>query len=161
MAMTMTTILPLGFLVVAVADDLIYRKFHNSLFLLLSFVGAIAVYFFQLNSFWDTFLGFWVGGLLFLPLVLAGALGAGDMKFMMCLGLVTGLNPIINIALYSLIWGTCIGLLKTFLSGQGKQFAQNLFLISSKIAPAKTQKIPYTVAILMGWLTLSYQGGLL
>ncbi|NQZ18804.1 MAG: prepilin peptidase, partial [Bdellovibrionales bacterium] len=83
----------ISFLLIAVIDDLVYRKFHNWLFLAFTFIGLIYVFSFSEITWMDACGGFFVGGLLMLPLVLANAIGAGDMKFMMTFGLLLGTQP--------------------------------------------------------------------
>ena len=161
MALTMTTIWPIGFLVVAVIDDLWFKKFHNWLFLTLTAIGFVVVMMNSQMSLTQAFGGFAVGGLCMLPLVLVGAIGAGDMKFMMCFGMLMGINAIFEIFIYSLFWGALIGVLQTLFAGNISKLVDNLTMMAFKVKPAKTNKIPYTVAILFGWLTLAQFGGFL
>lgn len=161
MSMTIASLWPLSFLLVAVIDDLLYQKFHNWLFISLSLIGFLYIAFTGELSLVDGLLGFACGGLLFLPLVLFGAIGAGDMKFMASLGILLGPISIFSVFTYSLFWGAGIGLLKTLFAGKGLQLFQNFKLMAFKLKPTKLQKIPYTVAILFGWLTLKQLGGVL
>ena len=96
-----------------------------------------------------------------LPLVLMGATGAGDMKFMMSFGILMGTIDIFQIFLFALFWGAFIGVLQAFLAGKGALLLNNLLGFSMKLKPAETNKIPYTVAILFGWLSFIQFGGLL
>lgn len=161
MSLAMTTIWPIGFLVVAVIDDLWFKKFHNWLFLSLTAVAIAYVLMSQTVSPLDALGGFLVGGLLMLPLVLVGAIGAGDMKFMMCFGILMGTMTIFHIFIYALFWGALIGVLQSLFAGNILNLAQNLKLMAFKMKPTKTQKIPYTVAIFFGWLSFVQWGGLL
>ena len=152
---------PLAFLIVAVADDLLFRKFHNSLFIGLGIIAALYGFFLSPLSLQDSLLGFFVGGLLLLPLVLLRAIGAGDMKFMMVFGLLLGAAGIFSVFIYSILWGGCIGLFKSLLSGHLKIVILNVFQMFKKQKPVTTVNIPYTVAILFGWLTWVQIGGVL
>jgi Flp pilus assembly protein protease CpaA len=96
-----------------------------------------------------------------LPLVLLGAIGAGDMKFMMCFGLIMGTVTTFEIFVYALFWGALIGVLQSAVAGRLALLLSNLVGFFYKLKPAKPQKIPYTVAILFGWLTHWQVGGLL
>ncbi len=117
---------PLGFVAIAVTDDLINRKFHNFLFIGLSIVGFSLVAFSGLENLVPALIGFFVGGLILLPLVLLGALGAGDMKFMMCLGVIMGAKTIIEIFIFSIFWGALLGLLTIIISKRSSVFKNNL-----------------------------------
>ena len=157
----MTQLWPISFLLIAVVDDLLFRKFHNWLFITLTLVGVFYVFTFS-PIHWSLALGgFWVGGLLMLPLVLVKAIGAGDMKFMMAFGLLLGVQPIFWVFVYALIWGAVLGLLQSLLSGQFKLLIWKMASLFQKMKPHSTHKIPYTVAILFGWLTWLQAGGLL
>ena len=123
-------------------------------------VGILFVFLNDQASPLNSFVGFWVGGLLMLPLVLPGAIGAGDMKFMMCFGILMGTIAIFEIFLYSLFWGALIGVLQSLTAGKISNLVSNLSLMSMKMKPTQLHKIPYTVAILFGWLSYETMGGL-
>ena len=158
--MALPLVCPLGFLVAAIVDDLCFKKFHNWLFLTLCTLGFLFVFLFDFTDPLQAFGGFLTGGALMLPLVLIGAIGAGDMKFMMSFGILMGSVLIFEIFIYSLFWGALIGLFRSFFSGHFPLVVQNLMGFFYKVKPVKTQKIPYTVAIFLGWLTESFHGGL-
>lgn len=161
MSWALSSLWPLLFLAVAVADDLFYKKFHNWLFITLSVLGFASVLFFTTINPLQAVGGFVVGGLLMLPLVLMGAIGAGDMKFMMAFGILMGTITIFEIFVYALFWGALIGVLQSAFSGKITLLIQNLKGLAYKLKPTETQKIPYTVAILFGWATHTQFGGLL
>lgn len=91
------------------------------------------------------------------PLFFAGVLGAGDIKLLGVFCLLTNPLTSLGVLAYSLFWGLLIGLIKLSLSGQLLTFTQSLVL---RTPQTQNQKIPYTVAILLGWLTFLSQGGL-
>ncbi len=161
MSFTMASLWPLSFLVIAVIDDLCFKKFHNWLFVALTFVGALYVFSYSELTFMQAFGGFVVRGALMLPLVLMGAIGAGDMKFMMCFGLIMGTIVIREIFLYALFWGALIGVLQSLFAGKISLLFRNMLGFAYKLKPTQTQKIPYTVAILFGWASYSQFGGFL
>lgn len=150
---------PLSFLFVAVVDDLVFRKFHNWIFLALTAVAVVYVYFFAQITWTDAVSGFFVGGLIMLPLVLSNAIGAGDMKFMMVFGLLLGMQPIFWVFIYALFWGALIGVLQSLFSGELKAVLWRTLGLFQRMKPTKTNKIPYTVAILFGWLSWIQIGG--
>jgi Flp pilus assembly protein protease CpaA len=99
-------------------------------------------------------LGFFI---LLIPLVLLKTFGAGDAKLMMNLALFTSFSTTLNIFLYSLFWGLLIGLLRMALTGQLVTFTTSYLLRTPQVT---VQKIPYTFAILLGWLSVLSVGGL-
>ena len=158
--MTLNFLFPIGFLTVAMVDDLCFKKFHNWLFLTLSGFGFLFVFFSGSMELTQAFTGFLMGGVLMLPLVLIGATGAGDMKFMMSFGILMGTFLILEIFVYSLFWGALIGLFQSFFAGKISVVIQNLWGFLNKLRPTDVQKIPYTVAIFLGWMTHYSHGGL-
>lgn len=154
-------VLPALFLGVAVIDDLCFQKFHNWLFISLSTVGLVAVGLLQVQPPTQAIGGFFTGAGLMLPLVLMGIVGAGDMKFMMCFGIIMGIVSTFEIFVLALFWGAAIGVAQSLFAGNIRSLISNLKGFAYKLTPAKVQKIPYTVAILMGWLTLVFNGGVL
>ncbi len=161
MSFLLASLWPLSFLVIAVIDDLCFKKFHNWLFLTLTLTGIVHLLWFSELTPWQGLGGFVVGGALMLPLVLMGATGAGDFKFMMCFGLIMGTMTTFEIFVYALFWGALIGVLQALFAGKFGQLISNLSIMFYKLKPTRPQKIPYTVAILFGWLTHVQVGGLL
>ena len=151
-------LLPTGILLAGLVDDLKTKKIHNWLFL--SCLGvAILCRFFQSGA-WGLGMGS-LGGLCalacFLPLVILRALGAGDMKLMVAFGMATNWNVVFSVFVFSLFWGAALGLVKWVISGEFSGF----FNISKKfqgrnvekIDGKESWKIPYTVALFLGWLS--------
>ena len=132
---------PVSFLTIAVVDDLLYKKFHNLLFIALATAGLVYAFGDSSLSWQQSLLGFFVGGLVLLPLVLANAIGAGDMKFMMCLGLLLGAIAIFWVFVYALFWGALIGVLKALLSGQGIAVFWRTLGIFQRIRPNQTSNV--------------------
>ncbi len=161
MALSLALLWPIGFLISAVIDDLYFKKFHNWLFLTLTFVGTIHLIWFSPLTPFEGLGGFVVGGALMLPLVLMGATGAGDMKFMMSFGILMGTITTFEIFVYALFWGALIGVLQSLFAGKIGQLISNVKGVFYKLKPANPQKIPYTVAIMFGWMTHLKFGGLL
>ncbi len=153
-------------LIVGVVDDFRTRKFHNWLFLVCSGVALGAVIIAGgIAGVHQGVFGFLAGFVALLPLVLMRILGAGDMKLMAAFGIVAGWTAVVNVAVYSLIWGAVFGLLVIVLKGQLRGTLANMASIATlkerQGVELQLHKIPYTVALLMGWLTqLTLQGGL-
>ena len=143
-------------------DDFRTRKFHNWLFLICLFAAFAVVFSTQgpvglgLAS-----AGFFAGILVFLPLVLLKVVGAGDMKIMAAFGIVAGWGPVLNVAIFGLIWGALFGLAQVALKGELIQMLKNIGSMAKNKGKAQSElhSIPFTAALFLGWLTdLVYQG---
>jgi prepilin peptidase CpaA len=102
--------------------------------------------------------------LLTLPLVLAKVMGAGDMKIMAAFGLATSVNAVLSVVLYGFVWALVFGLISIFIRGETKVFLRNmkLFIFGLRPASESLHRIPFTVALLMGWISYvlgSHTGG--
>ena len=154
--MTATMMTATLILLAGVVDDFRSRKFHNWLFIVCSVIAlAVAVF---TQGVWG--LGFGVAGftaglVIFLPLVLLKIIGAGDMKLMAAFGIVAGWNPVLSVAFYSLFWGAAFGVLQVILKGQFMGMIRNLGAMTVHRGQPTTElhRIPYTAALLLGWLT--------
>jgi prepilin peptidase CpaA len=149
-------------LLAGVVDDLRSRKFHNWLFLVCATIAfATVVGFGGLGGLFTGAMGFLAGFALLLPFVLMGMVGAGDMKLMAAFGVCAGWESVIAVLIFSFIWGAIFGVIRTALSGQLKTLALNMAAIVQMKDRKQLvlQKIPFTVAILIGWMThLVYRG---
>jgi Flp pilus assembly protein protease CpaA len=105
------------------------------------------------------------GGLAFLaalglslPLVLTRVLGAGDMKILMACALCWDPTAVMDVLIWSIVWGGALGLLRAILDGKGVILLKNvvgLFYPPWKAQEQAFSRIPFTVAFLMAWLSLS------
>lgn len=139
-----------------VVDDLRTRKFHNWLFGVCVALAALSVLVSGgISGFPFALLGALAGFAIFLPLVLLKIIGAGDMKLMVAFGLAAGWDAVLSVALYGLFWGAAFGVLASVFRGQGRTLVYNMFSIVAvrERKGLELQKIPFTVAIAMGWLT--------
>lgn len=162
-----TTIVPSLILCAGLIDDLRSRKVHNWLILSLAGLSLTFLFFHGGGPALEQGLyGMGAALLVGIPLVLMRILGAGDMKLLAVFGLVTSWSTALSVVGWSVIWGAVLGLFYALVTGRLKA----LFTSTGKIASGKTvektelQTIPYTVAILLGWLsylTQSQSGGLL
>ena len=145
-----------------VVDDFRSKKFHNWLFLTCTAVAfAVIVLLNGLGGLLTGTIGFIAGFALLLPLVLLGIVGAGDMKLVAAFGVIAGWEAVLAVTIFSFIWGALFGVIRTILSGHIKTLATNMVAIV-QMKDRKTlvlQKIRFTAAIFLGWLThLVYRG---
>lgn len=152
--MTLAVVVPTLILAVGVADDLRSRKVHNEL--VLACIGvAIAFCFYDggAEGLLAGLLGLGAALIMTLPLVLFGILGAGDMKIFMAFGMAATWDAVVSTGISSLIWGAVFGIIRAALGGELKVLIQNTVGIASRKPTAELHRIPYTVALMMGWLT--------
>ena len=165
-SLTLSYVIPSVILLGALATDLRTRKIYNK-WVAICIVLAIfnSFYFFGWEGLQQ---GALAGGLALVatvPLVLIGALGAGDMKILFAFGLASTYQGVFSVLIFSILWGGLIGIALAVLRGQGKRLFNNtLKIILAKPRDESTyQKMPYSVALVLGWITfivLSFwQGG--
>lgn len=143
-------------LISGVVDDLRSRKFHNWLFLgCLAFGAVFVLATGGVRAFPMALLGMAGGFAVFLPMVLLKIIGAGDMKLMGAFGLIAGWDAVLTTAFWSLIWGALFGLIAVIVRGHFKALLHNMFsiVVVRERQGLELQKIPFTIAILMGWLS--------
>lgn len=149
---------PTLLLVAASAFDIKTGRFPNWLFIVCT-LASIGLLLFYKHSLLFVGLSFLSASFLFLvltPLFFMGALGAGDLKLLFVLCLLTEPTTTLWVLAYSLFWGLLIGITKLMLAGELLVFTQSLMLNTPQV---RSQKIPYTVALLLGWMTLVSTGG--
>jgi prepilin peptidase CpaA len=151
-------------LTVGVVDDMRSRKVHNWLFLACVGVALTAVLIVDgWHGLANGTLGFLAGAIVFLPFVLVKAVGAGDLKLLAAFGIVTGWQAVLHVAFFSIFWGALFGVVQVIFKGEGKVFFHNVLniLLRRKSEGLKLHSMPFTVALLFGWLTyLKIQGAL-
>lgn len=165
--MQMHLIVPTLVLVGAVVTDLRARSVFNTYLL----VSAAAVLinnfaFFGLSSIQTGLLGFGMAVVMTMPLFIARILGGGDVKLLFVLGLGTSYPTIMNVTLWSFMWGALVGLIYAIISGSGKKLVLNTVNIvrGRKPAPTEIHRLPFAVAVLLAWMThiaLLQRGGVL
>lgn len=155
-ATIVTTTTATAILAAGVVDDFRSRKFHNWLFLVcLACAACASLVSGGVGAFAIALLGLLAGIAVFLPLVLMGIIGAGDMKLMAAFGLAAGWDAVLSVALYGLFWGALFGVLASIFRGQGRTLVYNMvsIVVVRERKGLVLHKIPFTVAIFMGWLT--------
>lgn len=160
-------IIPTIILFVALLTDIKTRKIPN-VWIIVSVVLALAnsYYFYEFDGLKQ---GAQAAGLalaLTLPLVLIGALGAGDMKLMFAFGMATTYSSVFSVLVFSFIWAAIVGVAFAIFKGQGAALFKNTIRVvtSNKDSTPELQKIPYTIALALAWLTyiaIGYQQGAL
>lgn len=143
-------------LLAGVIDDLRSKKVHNWLFLacaaLAISVGVATAGFAGFNI---AMIGFVSGIVALLPLVLLKVIGAGDMKLFAAFGAAVGWGTTFDVAIWALLWGAIFGLVQVAIKGQLKATLLNVLTIAQfkDRKGLELHKIPFTVALFMGWLT--------
>lgn len=151
-------------LLAGVVDDLRSRKVHNWLFLACAAIAAlVSVSMEGLGGLSTATIGFLAGLGVLLPLVLLKVVGAGDMKLFAAFGAAAGANAVITVAVFSLIWGALFGVIQVVMKGQLMSTLRNMVAIASMKDRTRLElhKIPFTVAIFVGWLTYLVNRGVI
>lgn len=166
--MTASLVVPTIILLVALVTDVRTRKIPN-LWVMISIILALAssYYFYEFDGLKQGAIAAGVALLMTLPLVLIGALGAGDMKIMFAFGLASTYTQVFSVIVFSFFWGALIGIVISIVDGRLQLLIHNMLsLLSGKPKEAQELlKIPYTVALILGWITYlilgAQQGALL
>ena len=156
-----STIIPTVILFGALATDLRSHKILNKWV-------AISIILALLNSFyfygWSGLeQGLIAGGVVLvvmIPLVLIGALGAGDMKILFAFALTATFQEVFSVFVFSILWGGVIGVGMAIYRGQAKRlFGNTVRILTAKPRDIETyQRIPYTIALVLGWVTYLFIG---
>lgn len=145
-------------LLIGAVDDLRSRKVHN--WLVLSLLGLAAALQLYVGGWMGLAMGALGAGAAFLaclPLVLARVIGAGDLKLMVAFGMATTWTTSVSVVLWSLVWGAVLGVIRSIVAGDfTRLLAATYAVATSKERPAEASlhRIPYTIALIFGWLTV-------
>lgn len=92
--------------------------------------------------------------IVFLPMVIGKMLGAGDLKLMLAFGMATSWVNVLWTSIYSIIWAAIFGVIYAVAHKQFRNLILNTISVASlrKEHNIETLKIPFTIALLMGWL---------
>ena len=157
--MTMAIWIPTSLLILSAALDLRFAKFPNWLFLASAGLGVLWL---TLHHSLADLASLLTYSLLFfvvlIPFFYFKIFGAGDIKLLTSLSLFVSVPTAATVLVYSLFWGLLIGLLKIGLSGEIVTFVQSLLLRNPQV---RSHKIPFAVAILIGWCTFLVAGDIL
>lgn len=139
-----------------VVDDLRSRKVHNWLAVLCFAIGLAAnVY---LQGWYGLQVGLLSSAVAFAasaPLFLAKMVGGGDVKLFVAFAASVSWTAALMTGFYALIWGAIFGLLQAIFQGQGTALFGNMMTLAvqRKSEGMSLHKIPFTVALFVGWLT--------
>lgn len=151
-----TEVVPSLILITGVVDDLRSRKVHNSLVIGLFGAAALSQFAqFGVPGLQQGAMGATAALLGCLPLVLARIVGAGDMKLLVAFGMATTWPATLTVLVWSLIWGAVLGLVRATVAGDMGRLLTSTYLLTTKTKPAEAtlHKIPYTNALLFGWMS--------
>jgi Flp pilus assembly protein protease CpaA len=127
-------ILLAALLAAAFAYSIFAREWHATLFGLCSLALALAITF---------------------PLFAARVFGGGDIKLLAVFAFAVEPAAMLWTLAYSVFWGGLFGLARSALEGQLPLLVRNTYrtLNRQKVEAQQLQKIPYSFALLLGWLT--------
>jgi prepilin peptidase CpaA len=149
-------IIPSLIILGATYTDLKSRKIYNWYVLSAIALALINTYaFFGFEGYLDSLSGAGVALLLTLPLVLAKAMGAGDMKLLFALGLSTSHQAVLYTVILAFIWALIFGVINLIVRGELKNFLNNMKLFAFGLKPQSSElhRIPFTSGILLGWIS--------
>lgn len=148
-------------LIAGVVDDLRFRKVRNQIILVSFCVGIIYVISTQgFSGLLIPALSFATAFVLALPIYLMKVFGGGDYKLLMAISILMDWKSVVVTLAASLIFGAILGIIQVALKGQFKNFIHNIFALGQRvqIPEDKTHKIPFTIALLLGYLTSLFWG---
>lgn len=154
-----TELLPTGILLGASFFDMKSRKVPNYFVLVVFALAVLSVIFLNVENRAESLFGFLTAVLITLPLWFIQAMGAGDVKVFAVFGLLTSSQTVLDVFIFSLVIALLIGVTKTILEGHLKSFISNFKKIISLQKPEQKtlSKIPFTVALLLGWVCFLIQ----
>lgn len=151
-----------AFLLVSVYTDLRFRRILNAAVMAVLFSGvAIHCAYFGLSGLASSLMGCFAGFFFLFPFYLLGAMGAGDVKFMMAVGALKGAGFVLFGGLYGAVIGGIAAVI--VLAGQKrliktlKDIFLSLYVLitartpeSLKPGPGQKTCLPYTVFLSLG-----------
>jgi prepilin peptidase CpaA len=161
---SLQTALALLLLGAGVVTDLRSKKVPNQIII----AGAVVAIIFMVAT--QGFSGVMLAGLSLLtaavaimPLYLMRVLGGGDVKLMLAASLLMDWKAVLISIFAAMIWGSVLGIVQVILKGQGKAFAHNMLALANraKLSESTVHKIPFTVALLLGYLSSLVYAGVL
>lgn len=149
-------IIPTLILLGAVVTDLRSRKIYNWYVLSAAAIALLhSYYFFEWSGITQGLAGAGIAILLTLPLVFVGVLGGGDMKLFVAFGLATSYSTVFSVVIGTFVWAAVFGLIYATLNGTLKRLFLNMGALAKgqKSKSLQLHQIPFTVAMLIGWMT--------
>ncbi len=164
LGMDPTQVICLAGLLYGAIEDLRTKKIKNTTNLAILAVGIIVALSPLSKTGWtDIFISVVYAFALMLPLFFLKVLGGGDVKLFVAVSPLITSSGILYCWVASLIWGSLFGIILIVLNGRLSTFATNMKLIYLKVKPPETslQKIPFSIALLFGYLTFLLGSGVL
>ena len=150
-------IIPGGILLGAVIMDLRTRKVSNR-FVVAAFVLSlfVAIASGSFSSVWTALGSVMAACIIVLPIYLLRAIGGGDFKLIIAISPLLTWDSTLIVVAAAMVWGSILGVFSALTHGQIKNLGQNMLGIFTKNKPKleHLHRIPFTVAILFGWVTL-------
>jgi len=147
-------------LLIAVYLDLTTAKFPNKLFLTFSLINVVLILALGgLGSFTVGLITFSVAVLIMLPIYMIKMLGGGDIKLILALSPMLLLDEFIGFLLMTFVWAAVFGFLRSAFGGNLRPLLVNTLFLTKKVTVA-SERIPFTVGILMGWCSYKSVMGL-
>lgn len=157
-------IVPTLILLIGIVSDLKTRKVPNKLNLILYLTSLIYVFLYSdLNGVLTAIVSSLIVCALMFPMVAAKVIGAGDLKLMLPFAVCVQYGIVFWVLMYSLVWAAVLGLVRVIFQGQIKSLLSNMVSITTTKSNENIQlhTLPFTVALLFGWLTyLVISGGI-
>lgn len=143
-------------LIAGMIDDLRSQKVHNVL--VIALFGAVLAANLVIRDFQGLMVGLAALGLalaITVPLFAFRILGGGDVKLFAVFALAIDPISMFWTLIYSFIWGGLFGLTRATLQKELLVLVRNTYKIARRqtVQPQQLHKIPYTFALLLGWLT--------
>ncbi len=155
-------LLSFALLMVGIGTDLSWQKYPNKFFLVSLGTAALFLLFLDGIGSWQVVLAQWgLAFVVFLPFYLMKGVAAGDVKLLIAVAPLMSSSEVIITILTSLFWAGLLGIFSVVLKKQLPALMNNLRgLILFRIRPAEAtlSRIPYTVALLFGFLTSNVMG---
>ena len=162
----MTYILPIvsGFILsLGVLDDLRSRKIHNVLLLSLFPFTILSVFLcngFSWSVLWVSSQSALLALFLGLCLYIVKAIGGGDLKLYFLVAFTWDAQTTGWVLVYALPMSLLFGVVRTILKGEGKTLFLNVLSLVQfkKVKKTQLQTFPFSVALLLGWLSYLLMG---
>ena len=140
-------------LLYAVYLDLTTAKFPNKCFLIYLGLNLLLVLMVRGPAgLGVSFITMTVAVLILAPIYKVRMLGGGDVKLIFALSSFLLLNEFLGFLCMSFIWAGIFGLFKNLLGGSLRALLSNTLLVGRRVTVAQ-DSIPFTVGILLGWLS--------
>jgi prepilin peptidase CpaA len=150
-------LLALALLMVGMGTDLSSQKYPNKIFLASMLVAATLSFAVDGIGAWQVILAQWgLAFAFFLPIYALKAVAAGDVKLMMAVAPLMSSQQLFLTILASLFWGGLLGLFSVILKNNLSSMwtnLQGLLLFRNRPKENSLNRIPYTVALLVGYLS--------